>query len=154
MKKKSCSRRSFVIDLSKMTLGAALYAYVLQSCNKTPAEIFGDDEETLKTINVKNDYPELSEIGGSVYIELGTGSYPLVAYRKSTTEIVVVTSECTHQSVQVDLPDKTGVLQCPGDGALFDMSKGGKAITPNVTPMDLKKLNALFSGDTLTVYKD
>jgi nitrite reductase/ring-hydroxylating ferredoxin subunit len=147
-----CSRRRFLVSSTKAVLGAALSAEILNSCNKLPTEIIGDDEQKIATIDLSL-YTELKQVGGSAQIS-GIEENPLIAYRKSETEIVVVYSLCTHEGfLMYDLPDKDGIIVCPNDGAKFDLKEYGKALSPELTTLDLTRYYAILNGNTLDIYK-
>jgi nitrite reductase/ring-hydroxylating ferredoxin subunit len=146
-----CSRRRFLVSSTKAVLGTAFTVEILSSCNKTPDEIVGDDEQKIASIDLTL-YTELKQVGGSVKI-YDIENFPLIAYRKSETEIVVVYSACTHQGVEVDLPDAEGIITCPQDGAKFDIKEYGKALSPAITTLDLTRYYAILNGDTLTIYQ-
>lgn len=148
-----CSRRKFLVSSTKAALGAAVSAELLSSCNKKPAEIIGDDEERIAIIDLNN-YTELKQIGGSVKI-YDIESFPLIAYRKSETEIMVVYSACTHQQFEVEKPDQDGIIVCMNDGATFDIKQNGKALSPAITPLDLKSYYTILNVEknTLSIYE-
>ncbi len=149
-----CSRRKFLISSTKAALGAAVSAELLSSCNKKPANIIGDDEQKIATIDLNDPlYTVLKQIGGSTKI-LDIEEYALIAYRKSEDEMVVLSELCTHQGVQVDLPDENGIITCmSGDFAQFDAKQNGKALTPAITPLDLKSYYSILEGDILTIFR-
>ena len=148
-----CSRRKFIISSTKAALGAAVSAELLSSCNKKPIEIIGDDEEKIASIDLNN-YPELKKIRGSEKI-YDIESFPLIAYRKSEDEVIVVSSECTHQQFEVELPDENGIIICLGDGAYFDIKEDGKTLSPELAPRDLKSFYSVLNvkNNTLSIYK-
>ncbi len=153
-KKCSCSRRNFLISSTKAALGAAVCSNLLNSCNKKPVDILGDDEAKLLTLDI-NLPPELATVGGAVKFSVAGQNPPLtlLIYRKAEREFIVVSAACTHKGIQVELPDQDGVIVCYGDGAKFDIKQGGKALIPSITPMDLKRYDCTLNGNTLTVYQ-
>ncbi len=153
MKKKcSCSRRTFIVSSTKAALGAAVCGNLLNSCNKMPPDILGDDENKLAIIDLK-EYSELTQVGGAVKKLLEGENLELLIYRKSETEVVVVSSACTHMQFPVDLPDGEGIITCMNDGAKFDIKQGGKALSPEITSLDLKGYNCFLSGTILTIFQ-
>lgn len=122
-----CSRRKFLISSSKAALGAAVSAELLSSCNKKPANIIGDDEQKLGTVDL-NIYTELKQIGGSARIP-DLEEFQLIAYRKSEDEMVVLSEVCSHENFPVELPDENGIIVCMSHGALFDAKQNGKALS-------------------------
>ena len=155
MEKKQCrcSRRKFIISSTKAALGAAISGELLSSCNKKPENIIGDDEEKIGTVDLNDPlYSVLKQIGGSTKI-FDIEEYALIAYRKSEDEMVVLSELCTHQGVPVELPDENGIIICNGDGANFDAKQNGKALSPDITPLDLKSYYSILEGNTLTIYR-
>lgn len=155
MQKKQCqcSRRKFLISSTKAALGAAVSAELLSSCNKKPANIIGDDEQKIGTVDLNDPlYTELKQIGGSARIP-DLEEFELIAYRKSEDEVVVLSELCTHQGVPVGLPDENGIITCPQDGAEFDAKENGKALSPEITPLDLKSYYSILEGDVLSIYR-
>lgn len=153
MQKKQCqcSRRKFLISSTKAALGAAVSAELLSSCNKKPANIIGDDEQKIATIDLDL-YAKLKLIGGSEKIP-DIEEFELIAYRKSEDEVVVLSELCTHQGVPVGLPDENGIIKCPQDGAEFDAKQNGKALSPAITPLDLKSYYSILDGNVLTIFR-
>lgn len=153
MQKKQCqcSRRNFLISSTKAALGAAVSAELLSSCNKKPANIIGDDEQKIATIDIDL-YAKLKQIGGSEKIP-DIEEFELIAYRKSEDEVVVLSELCTHQGVPVGLPDENGIITCPQDGAEFDAKENGKALSPEITPLDLKSYYSILDGNVLTIFR-
>ncbi len=146
-----CSRRKFLISSTKAALGAAVSAELLGSCNKTPSEIIGDNEKKIAERDLDL-YTELKEIGGSAKL-YDIESYPLIAYRKSESEVVVVYSICTHQGYEVELPDENGEMECPHDGAKFDIEENGVSLSPELTTLSLKQYYAILNGNKLSIYE-
>ena len=146
-----CSRRKFIVSSTKAALGAAISAELLSSCNKKPANIIGDDEQKVGTVDL-NLYTELKQIGGSARIP-DLEDFELIAYRKSEDEMVVLSSLCTHQGVPVELPNENGIIMCPGDGAYFDAKQNGKALSPELTTLDLQSYYSILEGNTLTIFR-
>ena len=148
-----CSRRKFIVTSTKAALGAALSAELLSSCNKKPANIIGDDEQKIATIDLNDPlYTELKQIGGSTKI-LDIEEYALIAYRKSEDEVVILSELCTHQGIPVELPDENGIITCMNDFAQFDAKQNGKALSPDITPLDLKSYYSILEGDVLSIYR-
>ena len=148
-----CSRRKFIISSTKAALGAAISADLLSSCNKTPANIIGDDEQKIGTVDLNDSlYTELKQIGGSARIP-DIEEFQLIAYRKSEDEVVVLSELCTHQGVPVELPNENGIIMCMNDGAEFDAKQDGKALSPAITPLALKSYYSILEGDALSIYR-
>ena len=147
-----CSRRKFIISSTKAALGAAISAELLNSCNKKPANIIGDDEEKIGIVDLTL-YTELQVVGGSARIPDLEEDYQLIAYRKSEDEIVVFSELCTHQGFPVELPDENGIIICMNDGAQFDAKQNGKALSPDLTTLDLKSYYSILEGNTLTIFR-
>ena len=148
-----CSRRKFLISSTKAALGAAVSAELLSSCNKKPANIIGDDEQKIGTVDLNDPlYTELQHEGGSARIP-DLEEFQLIAYRKSEDEVVVLSELCTHKGVPVELPDENGIILCMGDGAEFDAKQNGKALSPAITPLDLKSYYSILEGDVLSIYR-
>ncbi len=146
-----CSRRKFIVSSTKAVLGAAVTIELLNSCNTTPANIVGDNEKKIAIIDLTL-YTELKQIGGSAKI-YDIEEYPLIGYRKSETEIVIVYSACTHQGVEIELPNEKGVAECPHDHATFDLNEEGKALLPDITNLALKSYYGILNEDSLTIYE-
>ncbi len=145
-----CSRRKFLVSSTKAVLGAALSAEVLSSCNKMPANIIGDDEQKIGNVDL-NLYTELKQIGGSARIP-DIEEFELIAYRTSEDEVVVLSTLCTHKNFPVELPDENGIIMCMNDGAQFDAKHNGKALSPELTILDLKSYYSILEGNTLTIF--
>lgn len=150
-KKCTCSRRNFISSSTKAVLGAAVCSNLLGSCNKTPVDIIGDDENKILSINIDS-FPDLMQIGGFTKHRIPSLSHPILLHRKSETEVIALMSACTHKGVEVELPDSNGISTCPGDGARFDIKSGGKALSPSITTLNLKKFDCIFDGKVLTIY--
>ena len=147
---KCMSRRQFLISSSKATLGAAATAACLHSCNKKPEDILTGSETAIKTIDLTApDYVDLLEVKGSAYVYVDGIDKPLILYRDSETQIYAYSSECTHLSVEVRLPNQDGILQCPGDGGTYNVYG---EVVGDPAPSDLKGYTAILKGTIVDIY--
>lgn len=129
-------RREFLLTATSLLgLGLCLPAVlsVLQGCSsesKQPTEPGGTIELDLSTV------PELQQVGGAVKKRFGerNGGRPVLIIRLSPTEFVVLSTVCTHQGVEVNLPEGN-VIRCPAHGSRFATDSGRVLQGPAMQPL-------------------
>ncbi len=132
----SPERREFLwTAASLLGLGLCLPAVlnILQGCSsetKQPSETGETVELDISTV------PELQRVGGAVKRTFGNhnGGRPVLIIRLSETEFIVLSTVCTHQGAEVNLP-RGGVITCPHHGAEFDPASGAVRKGPATQPL-------------------
>ena len=69
----------------------------------------------------KEEFAPLRQVGGAVKVALEDGDFPVIVTRVDEGTFAAFSSECTHWSCEVALPDEDGILRCPCHTSLFDM---------------------------------
>lgn len=80
----------------------------------------------------------LAETGGTAKVSVGDNNNgrKVVVIRSGSSEFVVMTSVCTHQGCEVNLPDeKSGNLFCPCHNSEFSVNDGKVLKGPAESPL-------------------
>lgn len=121
----------------------------------TASAIFpGCESTSMKSTNKGETFdigsaPELANVGGSVKETFGTnnGGLPVMIIRKATNVFVVLTTVCTHQGCEVDLPLSAGAnIQCPCHGSKFSSADG--SVVSGLANSPLRKYIAEYDAKT------
>jgi nitrite reductase/ring-hydroxylating ferredoxin subunit len=155
----ACSRRAFLERSVKHVIGAALAAGLIPSCNSVPNGVVGDDEQKLKTIDITDIYyDELAVVGGAANVWLNddvTGELlPLIGYRLSQTEVIVVSAICPHQHfvMRVENVEEGGILTCTNHLSSFDLTDKGATMGNSMSPVPLVVYPSILQGTLLTIF--
>ena len=105
--------------------------------------IAGCETDVLKSSDVAERFdvssePALSEVGGAVkrIFEGQHGGNPVIIIRLSEEAFLVLSSLCTHQACEVNLPGEGDPqIWCPCHGALFDRTTGAVLRGPATAPL-------------------
>jgi nitrite reductase/ring-hydroxylating ferredoxin subunit len=156
----ACSRRAFLERSVKHVIGAALAAGLIPSCNTVPNGVVGDDEHKLKTIDITDIYyDELTVVGGAANVWLNddvTGELlPLIGYRLSQTEVIVVSAICPHEHfvMRVENVAEGGVLTCTNHLSSFDLHDNGATMGNSMSPVPLVVYPSILQGSLLTIFE-
>ena len=110
--------------------------------------VAGCETDVLKSSNVAvrfdvSNAPALSQIGGSVKqtFDGQHGGAPVVIIRQSEEDFLVLSSICTHQQCEVNLPgDGDPQIWCECHDSIFDRTSG--AVLEGPAPAPLPRLPA------------
>jgi cytochrome b6-f complex iron-sulfur subunit len=133
------NRRELIRNIAAGTVTLFIVPSAFTSCTKD--NIPNPNNNTLTIDLGDSKYSSLASAGGSVVVQnvivFNTGS-----------DILALSSVCTHQGCQVTYNYGNGNLPCPCHGAIF--STTGTVIQgPATSP--LKKYNVAREGDILTI---
>ena len=92
--------------------------------------------------------PELALVGGAVKMTSGAhnGGNPVLIVRIAPNAFSVLTSICTHQGCEVNLPVTSDQVACPCHKTIFSTSDGSVIKGPATAP--LRKYAAAYNADT------
>ena len=82
--------------------------------------------------------PALAQVGGSVKQVFGgqNGGAPVIIFRRAEEDFVVLSSVCTHEACEVDLPgERDPQIWCSCHGAMFDRTSGAVLRGPANAPL-------------------
>ncbi len=101
-----------------------------------------------------SDEPALSSVGGAVKRVFGSrnGGRPVIVVRMADDEFLALSSVCTHQACEVNLPgQRHAEILCECHGSAFDRETGAVLQGPARAP--LRRFDAEFEKDsgTLTI---
>jgi Rieske Fe-S protein len=123
-------------------LGAG--ALVLPGCESDKSKSTGAGEELdIGAI------PELAATGGAVKRTIGenNGGRPVIILRKAASEFLVLSSVCTHEGCEVNLPASAGAtIDCPCHGSRFSGSDGKVVQGPASSP--LRQYSSTYNAQT------
>lgn len=103
--------------------------------------IAGCETDVLKSSDVAERFdvlsePALSEVGGAVKRIFEGQDNPVIIIRLSEESFLVLSSLCTHQACEVNLPGEGDPqIWCPCHGALFDRTTGAVLRGPATAPL-------------------
>ncbi|MCS7001100.1 MAG: Rieske 2Fe-2S domain-containing protein [Candidatus Kapabacteria bacterium] len=129
----SCNRREFLVEMAAsagIILSSGALAALLASCESDTTK-----PSTGQTVEFDvSTAPALATVGGIVKQTFGTnnGGMPVFIVRTGETSFVVLSSRCSHQGCEVNLPTQSGGrLVCPCHLAEFDPSTGAQTRAPS-----------------------
>ena len=119
--------------------------------------ISGCENDVLKSSGVSvqfdvGDAPALAQVGGSVkrVFEGQNGGAPVIIYRSAEENFVVLSSVCTHEACEVDLPgERDPQIWCSCHGARFDRTTGAVLRGPATAP--LPRFESTYDSVTQTL---
>ena len=124
---KDIGRREFIEKSGVLAVCSLGFGELMLSCGKknsnNPVQPSDGTTFTIDLTDPKN--AALQNAGGALKFSVPGQSKPVIVIRKSTTEVVALSSICTHQGSEVDLPSGA-TITCPAHGSVFDLS--GKRI--------------------------
>ena len=114
----------------------------------------GCESDVLKSSDVAVRFdiskdPALSQVGGAAKktFDEHNGGQPVIVLRMDQEEFLVLSSVCTHQGCEVNLPGVRGPeISCDCHGSLFDPDTGGVLQGPAQTP--LSRFSSSFDSKT------
>lgn len=127
-------RRDFLKKIGAIvgvSISLPVISSVISSCEQDENPIPQPPKE-LTEIDL-NRYPSLNTVGGSVKILLPgkNNNHPIILYRKSENEIVVLSSICLHAGCEVNLPQAGKIeLRCPCHFVIFSAEDGSILTNP------------------------
>jgi Rieske Fe-S protein len=148
-----CNRREFLLEVAA-GIGAALsssaLATLLSSCESDVTKPATTGQQV--TFDVSSE-PALATIGGVVKRTFGSnnGGMPVFIVRTGETEFLVLSSSCSHDGYEVNLPSQAGgKLVCPVHGAEYDPMTGNQTKPPagRSSTGPLRKFPATFDPQT------
>ena len=96
--------------------------------------------------------PALAQVGGSVkqVFEGQNGGAPVIIFRAAEENFVVLSSVCTHEACEVDLPgERDPQIWCSCHGAMFDRTTGAVLRGPASAP--LPRFESTYDDGTQTL---
>lgn len=120
----------------------------------------GCESDVLKSSNVAvqvdlNEIPELAQVGGAVKRTFTShnGGRPVMILRVEDQEFLVLSTVCTHQACEVNLPGARGYseISCDCHGSLYDPSTGSVVRGPALAPLPRFQGDFDDSNDILTI---
>ncbi|MHB9027472.1 MAG: QcrA and Rieske domain-containing protein [Candidatus Latescibacterota bacterium] len=123
-------------------LGAG--TFVLSGCESDKVKSSGAGEELdISTV------PELAAAGGAVKRVFGenNGGRPVIILRKTAGDFLVLSSVCTHQGCEVNLPASAGAtIDCPCHGSRFSSADG--KVVQDPAPSPLRQYASTYNAQT------
>jgi Rieske Fe-S protein len=140
MNEEALSRRSFIISSGSLLLGSLTAMPLITSCGKSSPNAPNDDNSnTGQTFEIDLDVSAnqaLKTPGGALKFNVPGQSLPVIVIRVSDTAVRALSSRCTHQGCEVQLP-ANNLISCSttcGHGSRFNLS-GGVVNGPATAPL-------------------
>jgi Rieske Fe-S protein len=123
MKKNEMDRREFIEKTGVLVVCSLAFGELMLSCSKKAKDnLTQPSAENTYAIDLNNaNNAVLKNAGGSLKFNVPGQSKPVIVIRKSATEVIALSSVCTHQGNEVDLPSGN-TITCPVHGSVFDLS--------------------------------
>ncbi len=122
MVEQSIGRREFIEKSGALAVCSLGFGALLVSCGKKSNNPIQPSDGTTFTIDLtdpKN--AALQNAGGALKFSVPGQPKPVIVIRKSDTEVLALSSVCTHQGNEVGLPSGN-TITCPAHGSVFDLS--------------------------------
>lgn len=121
---------------------AAAVSLPLLGCSEHDVDVLGEDVD----IDLR-DYPDLQEVGATVFVEVEQLAHPLAVTRSEDDEFIVTGTECNHNGCGVQRRGEGFV--CPCHGARFDLNG---ALRKGPATQGLVAYDHEVNEDILTVF--
>lgn len=117
------NRRKFIEKSGVFTVCSLAFGELMLSCSKksndNPTQPSTNNTYNIDLNNANNTV--LKNAGGALKFNVPGQDKPMIVIRKSTTEVIALSSACTHQGNEVGLPSGN-TITCPVHGSVFDLS--------------------------------
>lgn len=148
-----CNRRQFLLNTAASfgaVLSASALASLLASCESDTTKPSTTGQQV--TVDVAKE-PALATVGGVIKRVFGAnnGGKPVFIVRTGETSFLVLSSRCSHDGCEVELPQQPGGnLVCPCHLAEFDPKTGSQVKPPSGrrTTGPLQRFDASFDAQT------
>ena len=115
MEEEKFSRRGFACRLAQVAVSGGLVGLAARVAEGAVIVDLGQEQ-----------FAPLRQIGGAVKVVVDGQDFPVIVTRVDEAAFAAFSSECTHWSCEVALPDEKGIVRCPCHTSRFDMQ--GKLI--------------------------
>ena len=154
MKSKGISRRIFLESAGKCLLCAEGTGTILSACNGSPTENEDDNQNGTNPVTFTIDLTDpsnaaLTTIGGALKFDMPGQDLPIIVIRMASDEVLALSSKCTHQGLEVNLP-ANNMITCPWHGSTFDIN-GNQTGGPAPAGTSLTEFPASLAGNIITV---
>lgn len=147
MGEEELTRRKFIsasgVIVSSLLAGGNLMTYC--GSTKSPTEKTSSDTYTIDLSDPANEV--LQKTDGAKKFDVPGQTLPVIVIRLSETEVIALSSKCTHQGCEVDNPSN-GIILCPCHGSEFDLH-GDVLRGPAQLP--LHQFQSKFEGNIITL---
>ena len=151
MGNRGIGRREFIEKSGCLAVCTLGFGAITISCgNKKSGNPVQSSDGTTFTIDLtdpKN--AALLNAGGALKFNISGQTKPVIVLRKSDTEVLALSSICTHQGNEVGLPSG-GVMTCPAHGSVFDLS-GNRISGPAPSGSRLTVIPSSLAADKITL---
>lgn len=142
------NRREFLGKSSSIAVCALGFGEIMLSCgkkNNNPTQPPADNTFTIDLNDSSN--AALKNAGGALKFNVSGQSKPVIVIRKSSTEVLALSSACTHQGNEVNLP-AGNTMTCPVHGSVFDLD-GNRISGPAPSGTRLAVVVSKLEGDKI-----
>jgi Rieske Fe-S protein len=149
MKKRGVGRREFIEKSGVLAFCSLGFGELMLSCARkdtgNPIQPSGGNTFTIDLTDPKN--TALENAGGALKFIVPGQSKPVIVIRKSISQVIALSSMCTHLGNEVGLP-LGGILTCPAHGSVFDLS-GNRIAGPAPAGSRLAEISSKVEGDKI-----
>jgi Rieske Fe-S protein len=151
MEKRRVNRREFIEKSGMLAVCSLAFGELMLSCgkkgDKNPTQPPAENTYTIDLNDSKN--AALKNAGGALKFDVPGQSKPVIVIRKSAAEVVALSSSCTHQGNEVNLPSGN-IITCPVHGSVFDLS-GNRISGPAPTNSKLTEIPSRLESDKIVL---
>ena len=154
MEKNIISRRAFLDSAGKCLLCVAGAGTILSAYNRSPTENEDENQIGTDSVTFTIDLTDpanvvLTTVGGALKFDMPGQDLPIIVIRMAADEILALSSKCTHQGLEVNLP-ANNMITCPWHGSTFDIN-GNQTGGPASAGTSLTEFQASLAGNIITV---
>jgi len=151
MGKQGIGRREFIGKSGSLAVCSLGFGTLMLSCGKknggNPVQPSSGSTFTIDLADPGN--TALKNAGGALKFNVPGQSKPVIVIRKSDTEVLALSSVCTHQGNEVGLPSG-GAITCPAHGSVFDLS-GNRVSGPAPAGSRLAVISSSLAADKIVL---
>jgi len=139
MDKEKLNRRDFIEKTGKLAFCSLAFGTIAACSKDSGTDPNGDnlpEEGYLIDLTLEAN-AALNTVGGALKFDVFAGEKPIIVVRISETEVVAFSSACTHEGIEIGLPE-SGIMTCPEHKSEFNLDGDptkGPALTQDRGPL-------------------
>ena len=151
MEIKQFNRRAFIEKSAVLALGT-LATGILSRCKDSGTDSKEEDtppEEYQIDLTLEAN-AALNDVSGALKFDVEGYSKPIIVIRSTETEVIALSSVCTHNACEVELPNANNEIVCNCHGSKFDLEGNVLQSPPGITSQSpLEEIPATLDGNRI-----